>query len=59
MSSKQRMMHQVRALPESPGVYLMRDANEDIIYIGKALKRRTEFDHISALAVLWSQRFEH
>ena len=35
------MMHQVRALPESPGVYLMRDANEDIIYIGKALKLRT------------------
>ena len=34
-------MHQVRALPESPGVYLMRDANEDIIYIGKALKLRT------------------
>ena len=41
MPSKQRMMHQVRALPESPGVYLMRDANEDIIYIGKALKLRT------------------
>jgi excinuclease ABC subunit C len=29
-------MQQVRALPERPGVYLMRDVKGDVLYIGKA-----------------------
>ncbi|MCC6237624.1 MAG: excinuclease ABC subunit UvrC [Dehalococcoidia bacterium] len=31
---------QVRALPERPGVYIMRDARGDVIYIGKATRLR-------------------
>ncbi len=31
---------QVRALPEKPGVYIMRDARGDVIYIGKARRLR-------------------
>jgi excinuclease ABC subunit C len=30
----------IRQLPNSPGVYLMRDANGEIIYVGKALSLR-------------------
>ncbi|MPZ99882.1 MAG: excinuclease ABC subunit UvrC [Dehalococcoidia bacterium] len=33
-------MHQVRTLPERPGVYIMRDASGDVIYIGKATRLR-------------------
>ena len=32
---------QARALPERPGVYLMRDAGADVIYIGKAKRLRS------------------
>lgn len=34
------VMQQVRALPERPGVYVMRDARGDVIYIGKARRLR-------------------
>ncbi|MBM3140381.1 MAG: excinuclease ABC subunit UvrC [Chloroflexi bacterium] len=34
------VMHQVRTLPEKPGVYIMRDARGDAIYIGKARRLR-------------------
>ena len=34
------LTQQVRALPERPGVYLMRDARDDVIYIGKAKRLR-------------------
>ena len=34
-------MHQVRALPERCGVYLMRDERGDVIYIGKATNLRS------------------
>ncbi len=34
-------MHQVRTLPEKPGVYIMRDAADDVIYIGKATNLRS------------------
>jgi len=34
------VLHQVRSLPESPGVYIMRDARGDVIYIGKARRLR-------------------
>ncbi len=34
-------MHQVRALPERPGVYIMRDERGDVIYIGKATDLRS------------------
>jgi excinuclease ABC subunit C len=33
--------HQVRTLPEKPGVYIMRDAPGDVIYIGKATNLRS------------------
>jgi excinuclease ABC subunit C len=35
------ILNQVRALPRSPGVYLMRDAEGDVIYVGKAKQLRT------------------
>ncbi|TAJ18406.1 MAG: excinuclease ABC subunit UvrC, partial [Dehalococcoidia bacterium] len=34
------VLYQVRSLPESPGVYIMRDARGDVIYIGKARRLR-------------------
>src|SRR5438045_8239064 len=30
----------LRAVPDSPGVYLLRDASEQVIYVGKALRLR-------------------
>ena len=40
-TSPRAVMQQVRALPQRPGVYLMRDAREDVIYIGKATDLRS------------------
>ncbi|MEX2373178.1 MAG: GIY-YIG nuclease family protein, partial [Dehalococcoidia bacterium] len=34
------ILRQVRALPEKPGVYVMRDARGDVVYIGKARRLR-------------------
>jgi excinuclease ABC subunit C len=34
------LMQQVRALPERPGVYIMRDERDDVVYIGKATRLR-------------------
>ena len=34
------VLHQVHSLPERPGVYIMRDAQGDVIYIGKATSLR-------------------
>ena len=34
------VLKQVRALPEKPGVYIMRDERGDVIYIGKARRLR-------------------
>ncbi len=39
--SPRAVMQQVRALPQRPGVYLMHDAREDVIYIGKATNLRS------------------
>ena len=36
-----QILHQVRTLPEKPGVYIMRDAADDVIYIGKATNLRS------------------
>jgi excinuclease ABC subunit C len=36
-----QVLHQVRTLPEKPGVYIMRDAADDVIYIGKATNLRS------------------
>ena len=30
---------ELKKLPEKPGVYIMHDANDAIIYVGKAIKR--------------------
>ena len=30
----------LRAVPDSPGVYLLRDASQQVIYVGKALRLR-------------------
>ena len=35
------VLSQVRTLPTSPGVYLMRDASGEVIYVGKAKQLRT------------------
>ena len=35
------VMEQVRALPERPGVYIMRDARGDVLYVGKATNLRS------------------
>jgi len=37
---RERLKLRLASLPESPGVYLMRDANGKIIYVGKALVLR-------------------
>lgn len=34
------LQERLRALPESPGVYLMRDAADEVIYVGKAVRLR-------------------
>ena len=34
------VLHQVHSLPERPGVYIMRDARGDVVYIGKATSLR-------------------
>jgi excinuclease ABC subunit C len=34
------VLHQVRSLPEKPGVYLMRNEPGDVIYVGKARRLR-------------------
>ena len=34
------LRQQVLALPERPGVYLMRDVRGDVIYVGKATRLR-------------------
>jgi excinuclease ABC subunit C len=34
------VLHQVHSLPERPGVYIMRDARGDVVYIGKATRLR-------------------
>jgi len=34
------ILQQVRALPEKPGVYIMRDERGDVVYIGKARRLR-------------------
>ncbi len=36
----ERIQNQVESLPHKPGVYLMRDVNEDVIYIGKTIDLR-------------------
>ena len=35
------IVQQVRALPQRPGVYIMRDARSDVVYIGKAKNLRS------------------
>ncbi|MEZ4554736.1 MAG: excinuclease ABC subunit UvrC [Dehalococcoidia bacterium] len=35
------VLQQVRALPERPGVYIMRDARGDVLYVGKATNLRS------------------
>ncbi|GIW06123.1 MAG: UvrABC system protein C [Dehalococcoidia bacterium] len=40
MIASERLQNQLRAVPASPGVYLMRDAAGEIIYVGKAISLR-------------------
>ena len=39
--SDSAVLQQARALPQRPGVYLMRDARGDVLYIGKAKRLRS------------------
>ena len=45
MSSKFNIQEELKKLPDKPGVYIMHDVNDAIIYVGKAiiLKNRGEF----------------
>jgi len=36
----EQLREKVRRFPEQPGVYLIKDANERVIYVGKALSLR-------------------
>jgi excinuclease ABC subunit C len=40
LAVQRALTQQVRALPERPGVYIMRDARDDVLYIGKATRLR-------------------
>ena len=34
---------ELKKLPETPGVYLMYDSHDDVIYVGKAVKLKRRF----------------
>ena len=38
--TNESVLHQVHSLPERPGVYIMRDARGDVVYVGKATSLR-------------------
>ena len=38
--------YNISILPESPGVYIMKDSNTNVIYIGKAKNLKKEFRNI-------------
>ncbi|MCD6136925.1 excinuclease ABC subunit UvrC, partial [Candidatus Bipolaricaulota bacterium] len=40
MTTSERIADKLKHLPASPGVYLMKDANGDVIYVGKAVVLR-------------------
>jgi len=37
MATNEAIQDKLKALPRSPGVYLMRDARGQVIYVGKAI----------------------
>jgi len=37
MAANEAIQDRLKALPKSPGVYLMRDARGQVIYVGKAI----------------------
>jgi excinuclease ABC subunit C len=39
-TGNETIRRRLRAVPEAPGVYLLRDAREQVIYVGKALRLR-------------------
>ncbi|MCL6649301.1 MAG: GIY-YIG nuclease family protein, partial [Chloroflexi bacterium] len=41
MVVNERFHHQLKAVPTGPGVYLMKDATGEIIYVGKAVNLRS------------------
>ena len=48
---------ELKKLPAKPGVYLMHDKKDAIIYVGKAISPRTACDSIFKAAVALHQRF--
>src|SRR5688572_10909418 len=40
LALRRALAQQVRALPDRPGVYIMRDERDDVVYIGKATRLR-------------------
>ena len=46
----EELLKKANTLPLCPGVYIMRDKNGKIIYVGKSRKLKTEFRNIFNIA---------
>lgn len=42
----------LKAIPKNPGVYIMKNSKEEIIYIGKAKNLKIEFHHILIIQIV-------
>lgn len=47
---------ELKKLPAKPGVYIMHDEKDDIIYIGKAVSLKTEYASIFRAAEIKEQK---
>lgn len=45
-NNKFNIEEEIKKLPSKPGVYLMHDKNNNIIYVGKAISLKGELHHI-------------
>ena len=47
-----KLEEELKKLPGKPGVYLMHDKTDEIIYVGKAISLKTEYASIFRRAVV-------
>jgi excinuclease ABC subunit C len=52
----EELARQLASLPDSPGVYIFKDATEEIIYIGKALSLRSRVRSYWNVSSSWAER---